>query len=107
MARGAGDAKMSINAYRLSILSPQATRLPANGKDYGDVDRGFGERRKEDRATGSGSARCRSRRRRSCLYYIDETIGQGIVKLMPDGTIHLIDPDQDEDVVLRTIMPGR
>jgi hypothetical protein len=40
-------------------------------------------------------------------YYIDETIGQGIVKLMPDGTIHLIDPDQDEDVVLRTIMPGR
>jgi hypothetical protein len=40
-------------------------------------------------------------------YYIDETVGQGIVKLMPDGTIHLIDPDQDEDVVLRTITPGR
>jgi hypothetical protein len=40
-------------------------------------------------------------------YYIAETVGPGIVKLMPDGTIHLIDPDQDEDVVLRTIMPGR
>ena len=40
-------------------------------------------------------------------YYIDETVGQGIVKLMPDGTIHLIDPDQDEDVVLRTITPGQ
>jgi hypothetical protein len=40
-------------------------------------------------------------------YYIDETIGQGIVKLMPDGTIYLIDPDQDNDVVLRTITPGR
>jgi hypothetical protein len=40
-------------------------------------------------------------------YYIDETVGPGIVKLMPDGTIHLIDPDQDEDVVLRTIMPDR
>jgi hypothetical protein len=40
-------------------------------------------------------------------YYIDETIGQGIVKLMPDRTIRLIDPDQDADVVLRTIMPGR
>jgi hypothetical protein len=40
-------------------------------------------------------------------YYIDETVGQGIVKLMPDGTIYLIDPDQDEDVVLRTITPGR
>jgi hypothetical protein len=40
-------------------------------------------------------------------YYIDETVGQGIGKLMPDGTIYLIDPDQDEDVVLRTITPGR
>jgi hypothetical protein len=40
-------------------------------------------------------------------YYIDETIGQGIVKLMPDGTIYLIDPDQDNDVALRTITPGR
>jgi hypothetical protein len=40
-------------------------------------------------------------------YYIDEAVGHGIVKLMPDGTIHLIDPDQDEDVVLRTITPGR
>ncbi len=39
--------------------------------------------------------------------YIDETIGQGIVKLMPDGTIYLIDPDQDNDVVLRTITPCR
>jgi hypothetical protein len=40
-------------------------------------------------------------------YYIDTKVGPGIVKLMPDGTIHLIDPDQDEDVVLRTITPGR
>jgi hypothetical protein len=40
-------------------------------------------------------------------YYIDNTIGQGIVKLMPDGTIYLIDPDQDNDVILRTITPGR
>jgi len=40
-------------------------------------------------------------------YYIDNTIGQGIVKLMPDGTIYLIDPDQDNDVVLSTITPGR
>jgi hypothetical protein len=39
-------------------------------------------------------------------YYIDETIGQGIVKHLPDGTIQLIDPNQDEDVVLRTIAPG-
>ena len=39
--------------------------------------------------------------------HINETIGQGIVKLMPDGTIHMIDLDQDEDVVLRTIMLGR
>lgn len=39
--------------------------------------------------------------------HINETIGQGIVKLMPDGTIHMINSDQDEDVVLRTIMLGR
>jgi hypothetical protein len=40
-------------------------------------------------------------------YYIDDSLGEGIVKLMPDGTIHLIDPDQDEDVVLRTVAPSR
>jgi hypothetical protein len=40
-------------------------------------------------------------------YYIDETVGEGIVKLMPDGTIHLVDPNQDEDVVLRKVASSR
>ncbi len=40
-------------------------------------------------------------------YYVDHSIGEGIVKLMPDGTIHLIDANAQEDVILRTIMPGR
>jgi hypothetical protein len=40
-------------------------------------------------------------------YYVDESIGRGIVKLMPDGTIHLIDADAEEDIILRTIIPGR
>lgn len=40
-------------------------------------------------------------------YYVDRSIGEGIIMLMPDGTIHLIDADSEEDVILRTIMPGR
>lgn len=40
-------------------------------------------------------------------YYIDAEVGKGIVKLMPDGTIHLLDPGENEDVILRTIKPGR
>jgi len=41
------------------------------------------------------------------VYYIDETVGEGIVKLMPDGTIYLIDPHEDQDAVLQTIVPSR
>ena len=40
-------------------------------------------------------------------YYVDRSIGEGIIKLMPDGTMHLIDADSEDDVILRTIMPGR
>jgi len=40
-------------------------------------------------------------------YYIDRSVGEGIVKLMPDGTIHLLDSEQADEVVLRTISPGR
>jgi hypothetical protein len=38
-------------------------------------------------------------------YYMDESIGDAIVEHMPDGTIHLLDPNRDEDVVLRMIPP--
>jgi hypothetical protein len=40
-------------------------------------------------------------------YYIDASLGDGIVKEMPDGTRQLIDSNMDEDVVLQTLSPGR
>ena len=39
-------------------------------------------------------------------YFVDPALGEGIVKLMPDGTRHLIDPNEDGDVVLRTFPPA-
>jgi hypothetical protein len=38
-------------------------------------------------------------------YYIDESLGDGIVKEMPDGTRQLIDSSMDGDVVLQTRSP--
>lgn len=39
-------------------------------------------------------------------YFVDRSLGEGIVKLMPDGTRHLIDPNEDGDVVLKTFPPA-
>lgn len=39
-------------------------------------------------------------------YYIDEALGEGIIKLMPDGTRHLIASGTDVDVVLKTFPPA-
>jgi hypothetical protein len=36
------------------------------------------------------------------VYFIDQTVGAGIVKMMPDGTCLLIDADEERDVVLHT-----
>jgi hypothetical protein len=40
-------------------------------------------------------------------YYVDRALGDGIVKAMPDGTLHLIDSTAGDDVVLRTFRPDR
>ena len=39
-------------------------------------------------------------------YYIDEALGEGIVKHMPDGVRHLIALGNDTDVILKTFPPG-
>lgn len=36
------------------------------------------------------------------VYFIDHAVGAGIVKMMPDGTCHLIDAAEEHDVVLHT-----
>ena len=38
-------------------------------------------------------------------YFIDRKLGEGIIKLMPDGTRHLIDSNEDGDVILKTYPP--
>jgi hypothetical protein len=40
-------------------------------------------------------------------YYIDEALGNGIVKAMPDGTVQLIDQATDDDTPAEAISHGR
>jgi hypothetical protein len=40
------------------------------------------------------------------VYFIDEAAGAGIVKMMPDGTCHLINADEEQDVVIHTFAPA-
>ena len=35
-------------------------------------------------------------------YYLDNTLGEGIIKEMPDGTRHLIDLRDGEEIILQT-----
>ena len=39
------------------------------------------------------------------VYYIDRALGDGIVKEMPDGTRHLIDVKDGNEIVLQTLAP--
>jgi hypothetical protein len=39
------------------------------------------------------------------VYYLDNALGEGIVKEMPDGTRHLIAVHDGDEVVLRTFAP--
>lgn len=39
------------------------------------------------------------------VYYIDDALGDGIVKEMPDGMRYLIEVDNGEEVILRTFAP--
>ena len=39
------------------------------------------------------------------VYYIDDALGDGIVKEMPDGTRHLIDLCDGAEIVLQTFAP--
>ena len=38
-------------------------------------------------------------------YYMDPSVGDGIIKEMPDGTRILLDPSVDEEKVLKTLGP--
>lgn len=39
------------------------------------------------------------------VYFIDEAVGPGIIKMMPDGTRHLIDAHEEQDIVIHTFAP--
>lgn len=39
------------------------------------------------------------------VYYLDDALGEGIVKEMPDGTRHLIDLRDGAEFVLQTFAP--
>jgi hypothetical protein len=39
------------------------------------------------------------------VYYIDRALGDGIVKEMPDGTRHLIEVDDGNEIILQTFAP--
>jgi hypothetical protein len=36
------------------------------------------------------------------VYYLDNTLGEGIIKEIPDGTRHLIDLRDGEEIILQT-----
>jgi hypothetical protein len=39
------------------------------------------------------------------VYYLDNALGEGIVKEMPDGTRHLIEVRDGNEIVLQTFAP--
>jgi len=39
------------------------------------------------------------------VYYVDNAVGEGIVKEMPDGTRHLIEIFDGAEIVLQTFAP--
>jgi hypothetical protein len=39
------------------------------------------------------------------VYYVDNALGEGIIKEMPDGTRHLIEVDDGAEVVIQTFAP--
>jgi hypothetical protein len=39
------------------------------------------------------------------VYYLDSSLGKGIVKEMPDGTRHLIEIDEGAEIILQTFAP--
>jgi hypothetical protein len=39
------------------------------------------------------------------VYYLDNALGEGIVKEMPDGTRHLIEVRHGDEIVLQTFAP--
>jgi len=39
------------------------------------------------------------------VYYIDRALGDGIIKEMPDGTRHLIEVDDGNEIILQTFAP--